>query len=185
MMQKDNNRETSLILPITPEFVDRRIYLIRGSKVILDSDLAELYQIPTKSLNLAVNRNMNRFPPDFMFQLTKIESESLRLQTETSKSKRGGRRYLPYAFTELGIAMLSSVLNSERAVQMNIYIMRAFVKLRQIVATNAEIAGKIKELEQGQKKNTEHIMIISSTLKRLMDEGSNQRDAIGFVVNPD
>jgi ORF6N domain len=109
--------------------IERRIYLIRTQKVMIDSDLAELYQVPTKSLNLAVRRNSMRFPADFMFQLSQAEADSLRFQTETSKTGRGGRRYLPSAFTEQGIAMLSSVLNSDRAVLVNIAIMRAFVKL--------------------------------------------------------
>lgn len=182
-MQKDNRSETSLILPITSEFVERRIYLIRGQKVILDSDLAELYQVATMRLNEQVKRNENRFPEDFMFQLTKTEYKNL--ISQFAISSYGGRRHLPYVFTELGVAMLSSILNSERAVQMNIYIMRAFVKLRQILATNVDIAQKIKELEKGQKKHTEHILIISSTLKKLMDEGANQKDAIGFVIDSD
>ncbi len=180
-MEKREKNETSLILPVTPEFVERRIYLIRGIKVMLDSDLAELYQVPTGSLNRAAQRNEARFPADFMFQLTKEETKSLICQFGISKSGRGGRRTLNYVFTELGVAMLSSVLKSERAVQMNIYIMRAFVKLRKILATNAEIAEKIKGLEKGHKKHGEHIIAISSTLKRLMDEGANQKDAIGFI----
>src|SRR5260370_38335768 len=117
--------KTSLIgekLPVPVEFIERRIYLVRGQKVMLDSYLAELYQVLTKNLNLAVRRNNSRFPKDFMFQLTAAEAESLRLQIATSNVGRGGRRYLPYAFTELGVPMLSSVLNSERAVQMNIRI---------------------------------------------------------------
>ncbi|HEY4478487.1 MAG TPA: ORF6N domain-containing protein [Candidatus Paceibacterota bacterium] len=180
-MEKENKSETSLILPITTEFVERRIYLIRGVKVLLDSDLAELYQVDTKRLNEQVKRNNDRFPVDFMFQLTKSETNNLKSQFATSSW--GGKRKPPYAFTELGVAMLSSVLNSERAVQMNIYIMRAFVKLRKILIENAEIAKKIGELEKGQKKHTEHIIAISSTLKRLMDEGVNRKDAIGFIVD--
>lgn len=105
----------------------------------------------TKNLNKAVARNPDRFPADFMFQLTKPELESSRLQIGTSNSRRGGRRYLPYAFTELGVAMLSSVLNSERAVQMNILIMRAFVKLREVLASNRDLANKIEKLEAAQK----------------------------------
>lgn len=184
-MKKENKPETSLILPITPEFVERRIYLIRGVKVLLDSDLAELYQIETRLLIQAVKRNEFRFPSDFLLKLSPSEATSLRSQFVISKKGRGGRRYTPYAFTELGVAMLSSILKSERAVQMNIYIMRAFVKLREILATNVEVANKIKELEKVQKEHTGHLIAISSTLKRLMDEGSSQKDAIGFVVNND
>src|SRR5690348_9652781 len=125
-MPKDrSSKDPTDLLPVPVEMIERRIYLIRGQKVMLDSDLAELYQVLTKNLNLAVRRNTNRFPTDFMFQLTKEEAESLRLQFATSNVGRGGRRYLPYAFTEHGVAMLSSVLNSERAVQMNILIIRA------------------------------------------------------------
>src|SRR5262245_25625736 len=104
-------------LPVPPEMIERRIYLARGKKVMLDSDLAELYQVTTGNLNLAVRHNSNRFPPDFMFQLTKEEARSLLLQTARTKTGRGGRQTPPYAFTELGMAMLSSVLNSERAVR--------------------------------------------------------------------
>ena len=113
------------------EIIERNIYLIRGQKVMLDSDLAKLYGVETFNLNKAVKRNISRFPQDFMFQLTKEEADSLRFQIGLSKAEgRGGRRYLPYAFTEQGVAMLSSVLRSDRAVQVNIAIMRAFVKLR-------------------------------------------------------
>ena len=117
----------NLVVPL--ELIERRIHLIRGQKVMLDSNLAELYQVPTKSLNLSVRRNRDRFPEGFMFQLTKEEAHALRFQIETSNKGRGGRRHLPYAFTEHGVAMLSSVLNSNRAIQVNIVIMRAFVKM--------------------------------------------------------
>jgi len=113
---------------------------------MLDFDLAELYETPTKSLNLAVKRNLKRFPEDFMFQLTKQEWESLRFQIETSK--RGGRRYLPYSFTEQGVAMLSSVLNSEKAVEVNIGIMRAFVFIRQYALTHKDLTDKLKKMER-------------------------------------
>ncbi len=179
-MKKENKKETNLTLAVTPGFVERRIYIIREMKVMLDSDLAELYQIATMRLNEQVRRNEDRFPSDFMFQLTKKELENLKSQIAISSW--GGRRKLPYAFTELGVAMLSSVLRSDRAVQMNIYIMRAFVKLREIMATNKEIAGKIEELELGTKENREDIEAVAATLKQLMDEGANQQDAIGYVV---
>ncbi|MDO8930683.1 MAG: ORF6N domain-containing protein, partial [Bacteroidota bacterium] len=112
------------------EKIQTKIYEIRGQKIMLDSDLAELYEVETKNLNLAVKRNLKRFPPDFMFQLAKSEWDILRLQIETSKG-RGGTRYMPYAFTEQGVAMLSGVLNSEKAIEVNISIMRAFVFVRQ------------------------------------------------------
>ena len=138
---------------IPTEVIEKRIFLLRGHKVMLDMHLAELYNIPTKSLNLAVKRNKDRFPADFMFQLNEEEYSSisthLRLQIETSKkSGRGGRRYLPYAFSEQGVAMLSCVLKSRRAVQVNIEIMRAFVKLRELLATNKDLAHKLTELEK-------------------------------------
>lgn len=130
-------------LPVPLEFVERRIYLIRGQKVMLDSDLAELYQVETRALIQAIKRNQDRFPDDFMFQLSKEEVASLRSQIVISNIGRGGRRYLPYAFTEHGVAMLSSVLNSKRAVQMNILIIRAFVKLRELLASHKDLADKI------------------------------------------
>src|SRR5580704_18831322 len=135
-------------LPLPVELVERRIYLIRGQRVMLDSDLAGLYQVPTFRLNEAVKRNQKRFPEDFMFQLTKKEALCLTSQIAMSKNGRGGRRTLPYAFTEHGVAMLSSVLNSERAVQMNIVIVRAFVKLREVLASHKDLAHKIDELER-------------------------------------
>ena len=119
-------------LPVPVQLIERRIYLIRGQKVMIDTDLAELYGVPTFRLNEAVKRNKKRFPEDFMFQLTKEEEESLTSQIAISKTGRGGRRTRPYAFTEQGVAMLSSVLKSERAIEVNIAIMRAFVKLRQV-----------------------------------------------------
>ena len=114
------------------EKVERRILFLRGCKVMLDADLAKLYGVPTKRLNEQVRRNLKRFPPDFMFQLTAKDADALRSQFATSKTSRGGRRYAPLAFTEQGVAMLSSVLNSERSIQVNIFIMRAFVRLREI-----------------------------------------------------
>src|SRR3981081_3802281 len=123
--------------------IERRIFLVRGQKVMFDADLAALYRVPTKSLNLAVKRNVERFPEDFTFQLTDDEVAGLRFHFETSKRGRGGRRYLPYAFTEQGVAMLSSVLRSSRAVQVNIAIMRTFVRLREMLLSNAELARKL------------------------------------------
>lgn len=132
--------KTSLI---PTERIEIAIYLIRGEKVMLDRDLALLYEVETKMLNRAVKRNLKRFPSDFMFQLTADESDGLRYQIGTSKKGRGGRRYLPYVFTEQGVAMLSSVLNSERALLVNVEIIRAFVKLRQMLASNAEFSRRL------------------------------------------
>jgi len=134
------------VIPL--ERIQRAIYLVRGEKVMLDGDLAALYGVSTGNLNKAVKRNYSRFPADFMFQLTTEETENLRFQIGISSLGYGGRRYLPYAFTEHGVAMLSSVLRSERAVQVNIAIMRAFVQLRQVLATHTELARKLTELEQ-------------------------------------
>lgn len=140
--------------------IESKMFLIRGQKVMLDEDLAALYEVETKALNRAVKRNLDRFPADFMFQLSAEEFASLRFQYGTSNLRsqidtsnekpagRGGRRYAPYAFTEQGVAMLSSVLRSERAIQVNIEIMRAFVRLRQMLTTNAELARKLAALEK-------------------------------------
>lgn len=130
---------------IAAEAIATKILEIRWKRVILDSDLAVLYGVKTKRLNEQVGRNKKRFPVDFMFQLTEEEAISLRSQIATSK--RGGRRYLPYVFTEHGVAMLSSILNSERAIQVNILIVRAFIKLREILLTHKELAVKIEDLE--------------------------------------
>ena len=124
---------TSTSLDVSVQFIERRIYLIRDQKVMRDVDLAELYGVSTKRLNEQVRRNQKRFPADFMFQLTKDEAEILRSQFATSSSAHGGRRSLPYVFTEHGVAMLSSVLTSERAIEVNITIMRAFISLRQML----------------------------------------------------
>jgi ORF6N domain len=126
--------------------IETKIYEVRGIKVILDFDLAELYEVETKNLNLSVKRNLKRFPADFMFQLSKSEWESLRLQIETSNS-RGGTRYLPYVFTEQGLAMLSGILNSDKAIQVNIAIMRAFVFMRQYALSHKDLTEKLKALE--------------------------------------
>jgi hypothetical protein len=172
--------------------IERRIQLIRGQKVMLDSDLAALYDVPTKSLNLAVRRNQTRFPADFMFQLTAEEAERLRLQSETSKPGRGGRRYLPYVFTELGVAMLSSVLNSERAVQMNMAIMRAFVRLREIIAHNKDLAARIEKLERSHERTASVIEIIVEDIEGLVTElkqmkaiPPSTKRKIGFFTDED
>ena len=139
-MSKKISNKSEVIVPV--EVIEKKIYLIRSHKVMLDSDLAELYGVETKMLVRAVKRNIERFPSDFMFQLTKEEFDNLRFHFGTS-SQWGGRRYLPYAFTEQGVAMLSSVLRSKRAIQVNITIMRVFVRLRQILSTHKELAYKL------------------------------------------
>jgi hypothetical protein len=167
------------------EVIERRILFIRGRKVILDSHLAELYEVTTGNLNLAVRRNLNRFPEDFMFQLTKEEAESLRLQFASSnfwpqvKGSRGGRRYLPYVFTEQGVAMLSTVLNSERAIAVNIAIMRTFVRLRQILATHKQLAERLATMERCYDQRFKAVFDI---LKQLMDLPPDPpKRPIGFI----
>ena len=175
-------------LPVPVELIERRIYLIRGQKVMLDSDLAELYQVETFNLNKAVKRNGDRFPEDFMFQLTPEESEPLRFQFGMSKpAGRGGRRTLPYAFTEHGVAMLSSVLKSRRAVQMNILIIRAFVKLRELVATHKELARQIGQIEAAQKQQASTQQQQASILVSVVRDIQRIKNppltrAIGFVA---
>lgn len=180
-------------LPVPAELIERRIYLIRGQKVMLDADLAGLYQLQTFNLNKAVKRKLNRFPEDFMFQLNAQEVDSLRFQIGMSKpTGRGGRRYLPYAFTELGVAMLSSVLNTARAVQMNILIMRAFVRLREILATHTELAAKIEKLEAGQRDHAIAISLVAKDVESLakgvkrefkkLTNPRRQKPRIGFHV---
>ena len=160
--------------------VERRILLIRGQKVMLDTDLAELYGVPTKSLNLAVKRNAERFPEDFMFQLTGDEAAGLRFHFETSKSGRGGRRYRPYAFTEQGVAMLSSVLRSLRAVQVNIAIMRTFVRLREMLLSHADLARKLAALEN---KYDAQFKVVFDAIRELMQPSTPPRREIGFHVH--
>ncbi len=163
------------------ELIERRICLIRGQKVMLDSDLAELYGVTAGNLNLAVRRNAQRSPPDFMFQLTKEEAASLRFQIGMSKTQgRGGRRYLPYAFTEQGIAMLSSVLKSERAVLVNIAIMRTFVKLREIMTTHKDLAHQIEALERKYATHDEQIRVIFDAIRKLLEPPDAPKRRIGF-----
>jgi len=165
---------------IPAERIERRILFLRRQKAMLDADLAELYGVPVKVLNQAVHRNINRFPSDFMFQLSKREFEALRSQFVTSNKGRGGRRYLPYAFTEQGVAMLSSVLNSERAVQVNIAIMRAFVRLRQVLSSNKELANKLAELEHKLESHGGHIRSLFDAIRQLMAPPEPKPRRIGF-----
>ena len=172
--------KSSLILPI--DRITSRIYLIRKEKVLLDSDLAELYKVQTKVLLQSVKRNKTRFPPDFMFQLSKHEFQVLRSQIVTSSW--GGSRYLPRAFTEQGVAMLSSVLKSDWAVQVNIAIMRAFVQMRKFLLSNEELAKKLKNLDEEMKnglaKQQQKINYILRTIDELMEEEEKPKRRIGF-----
>jgi hypothetical protein len=191
---------SAAIIPI--ERVAQNIRYVRGQKVILDFDLAALYGVTTKVLNQAVKRNRERFPADFMFQLTAQDRSNLRSQIVTSSqqildnqrtptnwsqfvtgsSKHGGERYLPYAFTEQGVAMLSSVLNSERAVKVNIAIMRAFVKLRETLETNRKLARKFSELENRVGKHDKEIAAIIEAIRQLMAPPKKPHREIGFHV---
>jgi hypothetical protein len=172
--------------------VERAIYLIRGQRVMLDSDLAAIYQVTTKRLNQQFTRNRKRFPVDFAFQLTAEEftnlkskiatsSSGLRLQFATS-NRRGGRRYLPWVFTEHGAIMLASVLNSDVAVQASVRVVRAFIKLREMVAANAQLASKLEELERRLDSHDEAIVDLFATLKRLLEPEAKPKREIGFHV---
>lgn len=171
-------KSSSLAIPT--ERIEKAIFLIRGEKVMLDSALAELYAVETKALNRAVKRNLKRFPADFMFQLTAKEAATLRCQIGTSKPGSGGRRYLPNVFTEQGVAMLSSVLNSDRAVMVNVEIMRAFVRLRTLVAAHKELAAKLTELERRVGTHDEHIEVIFNAIRQLMTPPPARVRQIGF-----
>jgi len=182
--------------------IQNRIYELRGERVMLDRDLASIYEVETKSLNLAVKRHINRFPNDFMFQLTKQEWDNLRFQFETSSTqiidpqkmndthfvtgrKHGGNRYLPYAFTEQGVAMLSGILNSDRAIQMNIAIMRAFVELRKVLLLQTNIKEQLKELKERVCNHDGQLSQIYDALENLLDEKAatrkwDERERIGY-----
>ena len=170
---KQENTKNSLV---PQETIEGKILLIRGKKVMLDRDLAALYGVETKQLTRQVRRNIDRFPDDFMFRLTK--EEFLRCQIGTSKS--GGRRYSPYAFTEHGILMLSSVLNSKKAIQVNIQIMRTFVKLRQILSTNKELVRKLGQLERKTEKHDAEIQAIFKAIRQLMTPPEKPKKRIGY-----
>lgn len=161
--------------------LEQKILLIRNGKVMLDRHLAELYGVTAGQLNQAAKRNKDRFPPDFMFQLTPEETLSLRSHFAILKGGRGHhRKYLPYAFTEQGVAMLSSVLRSKRAVQVNIAIMRAFVRLRQILTENKELAGKLAELEQKIGRHDKEIQTIFDALRHMLSAPKKEKRQIGF-----
>ena len=167
-------------LPV--ELIERRIYLIRGHKVMLDSALAELYQVETRILIQAVKRNCDRFPEDFMFQLTGKEATFLRSQFVISNVGRGGRRYLPYVFTEHGVAMLSSVLKSKHAVQMNILIIRAFVRMRELLANHKDLAARVGKLEAAQKEHGSIIGILAEEIDDLKRLPEPRKHHYGFTT---
>jgi hypothetical protein len=177
-----STRNPSNSLPIAVTLIERRIYLIREQKVMIDTDLAQLYGVPTFRLNEAVKRNRKRFPADFMFQLSKKEAESLTSQFAISKKGRGGRRTMPYVFTEQGVAMLSSVLNSEQAIQVNIVIMRAFVKLRQMLESNEELNRKFTSVIRKLATHDKYFAVVFDELKKLTTQPIRSRRQIGFTT---
>jgi hypothetical protein len=170
---------------ISGERVTQSIFPLRGLKVMLDAHLAELYGVPTKVLLQAVKRNRERFPVDFMLQLKAEEWAILRSQIVTSSAQHGGRRYPPYAFTEQGVAMLSSVLKSSRAIAVNIEIMRAFVRMRELLASNRELAQKLAELERKIATHDQSITGILKAIRELMNPRLPKRRGIGFTANFD
>ena len=183
MTARPDSSKHSSLTPI--ERIERAIYFIRGERVMFDRDLAKLYGVSTKVFNQAVKRHRERFPPDFMFQLTKEEADEWwlavnanRLRSQTVTLKRGQHlKYRPYAFTEHGILMLSSVLNSERAIRVNIEIMRTFVKLRQILASNADLSRRLEELES---KYDRQFKVVFDAIRQLMSPVVPARKQIGF-----
>lgn len=167
--------------PVEPlEVIERTIYVIRGQKVMLDSDLARLYGVTTGNLNKAVSRNAARFPADFAFRLTAVETKALTFQIGISKSGRGGRRTLPLVFREQGVAMLSSVLNSERAVQVNIAVVRTFVRLREMLSTNRVLATKLAALERKITGHDEAIQNLFDAIRAMLADPPGPKRPIGF-----
>ena len=162
--------------------IESLILVIRGQRVMLDSDLASIYGVKTKVLNQAVKRNQNRFPEDYMFQLTQEEAANLRSQFVTSSSGYGGRRYLPYAFTEHGAIMAANVLNSGTAVEMSVYVVRAFVRIREFLATHKELAIKFAELERKLATHDRQILEIVKVIKQLMAPPQRKPKKIGFAL---
>jgi hypothetical protein len=166
----------------SPIAVESRILFLRHQRVILDADLAELYGVPVRVLNQQIKRNRERFPSDFLFHLTAKEHEILRSQFVISSHKHGGRRYTPNAFTEHGAIMAATVLNSERAVQMSVFVVRAFVRLREMLATNRRLAGKIDELENRLNSHDSSIVGLFTTIKGMMTPKRKPGPRIGFQL---
>ena len=173
-------KKEALLVP--EEVIMNQIYYIKGQKVMLDKDLAELYQVTTGNLNKAVQRNLKRFPKDFMFQLTPEEFKSLMFQNGISSW--GGTRKLPYAFTEQGVAMLSGILNSDRAISVNIQIMRVFTRIRQMLIDNTELRLAIEEIKKKTDNNTKNIELVFQYLDELLEKKEDQtpRKKIGYNI---
>jgi hypothetical protein len=165
---------------VPQQIIESKIYLLRGKKVMLDRDLATLYGVETRTLNQAVRRNLNRFPEDFMFQFTTEEMENWKSQIVISNKEKKGLRKRPYAFTENGVAMLSSVLSSERAVEVNIQIMRTFTRLREMILTHKELAHKLAQLERKIGKHDDEIKTIFNAIRQLMVPPEPKKRKIGF-----
>ena len=165
---------------IPDERIEKKIMLIRNQKVMLDADLADLYEVETGALVRQVKRNLDRFPSDFAFQLSDSEWESLRCQNGISNDGRGGRRYAPYVFSEHGIVMLSSVLKSKRAAEVNIQIVRTFVKLRELLTTHKDLARKIGEMES---KYDQQFRIVFDTIRQMLEPTTTKKSRIGFVIH--
>ena len=179
--------ETVKSIAIAEEAIVSKIYLIRGQKVMLDRDLAELYDVETKVLKQAVRRNINRFPTDFMFEMTPIELEDWRSQFVTSREDRQGLRYAPFCFTEQGVTMLSCVLNSDRAIAVNILVIRIFTRMREMLITNKDVLLKLEQIENTLlqqdtriSKHEEEIQVILKALKELLNPPAEPRLRIGF-----
>jgi hypothetical protein len=168
----------ALIPAVPPQPIEHHIHVIRGQKVMLDSDLAQLYKVHTFNLNKAVKRNMERFPANFMFQLTEQEAANLRFQN--GMSSWGGRRTLPFAFTEHGVVMLSAVLRSARAVQMSILVVQAFVRLREMIAANKDLAARVEKLEHGQRQVASIIEVLVDEIDSMKALPSSPKRKIGF-----
>lgn len=169
------------------EVIKQRIFMIRGQKVMLDRDLAELYGVKTGHLNEQVKRNLDRFPADFAFKLIQEEDDSLRSQFAISNIGRGGRRYIPYVFTEHGVAMLSAILNSKKAIQMSIFIVRAFIKMRESLDKYKDLSIKINEIESDQKQQGKLLIHVHSAVKglinkTLVEEPVKKKNKMGFVI---
>lgn len=178
-----SKHKTTALVPA--ERIANSILILRGHKVLLDTNLAALYGVATGALIQAVKRNIQRFPEDFMFQLTAREWSSLRSQFVISNDARGGRRYAPYAFTEQGVAMLSSVLKSTRAITVNIEIMRTFVRMRELLTSNKELAQKLAELERKISTHDQAIVGILKAIRELMSLPNPKKRPIGFTANLD
>ncbi|MDP5105432.1 MAG: ORF6N domain-containing protein [Polaribacter sp.] len=174
-------KEENLLIP--DEIITNKIYLIRNQKVMLDRDLAELYQVETKRLKESVRRNINRFPEDFMFEMTKNELENWRTQFATSNSEKMGLRYAPMVFTEQGVAMLSSVLNSDRAIAVNIKIIRIFTKMRALLSDNLSLRLEIEEIKKKVTNQSKNIELVFSYLDELIEKKENkvERTKIGYI----